>query len=1119
MSDSARLLDILDYWHKVEFFIPFDLDQVLGTRDDWSTKWLIERELPADPSSLWRVAVPQDRVLSGFKLYLGVFEMEAIEKFAQTLPMPVGVDAFDEAERTELDGRSCIASVSLNAHGEPIFEAVSVSTAPWALGQATRHGLAALSAGAFAEARERLGERLQNFQSARLRERFSDDDGDSPLPLSKEELLELLRLFVDWCGYEPTGDQPVALMQVLTTRAKKNTEDVGAIDASAREPADAADDIDDDDTVVEQAPAIDILNSFYIEDIERGMASVRDGDIPVTLRAYLTPLDDAQRVDLYTPHGRQAIVDALHPRRFNAGHWLEDASRKMSLMQQFAINAALGALEQDGLFSVNGPPGTGKTTLLRDVICENVVRRARLLAALPKAGDALASVATEVQFADKTVKIRALLPELTGFEMVVASSNNAAVENISNDLPKRKQLGQAWRDMSHLQPVAHKIAAQTDEGKFAKLEPGDVPWGLISCVLGRAQNRRRFAERFYFGELPEHLRDDSAAPCHIRDWVARYTGVNFDNAKRAFLKLDDAVRTAIEERARYADLHAELSAMTESEFTRQAQSNVDAAEASERDAAAATRIADDDLRAQEARLTELQEDERLIDRSAPGRLARLFRTGTARRHAVDVGENAQAQREIRGGLSNRRKLAKDRESQLRQSRAELDRARTVLDETRAVWTRKHAALSQFQERFASIPMPASLDALETDEVQMSGMWQDEGFAHLRSQLFAAGLMLHQAWLADVARKNGPGFGGNLFAINRLLIGKWPDNPAHVPLIWQSLFMIVPVVSTTFASFARQFRHMGPGSIGWLFIDEAGQAVPQAAVGALWRAKRAMVVGDPLQIEPVFTVPTRLIDALAQSSPHTASGECSPARTSVQRLADDANPYGTRVSVDGERPLWIGSPLRVHRRCADPMFSIANRIAYQGKMVFGLDTRDPPGDAPGFGKSAWVDVRGKTERKQVVPRQIELVVELVAKSYAKDRSLPPLYVISPFKAVKDELRRRLLEIDWQGMTGERGPSRKAWSKWCADRVGTVHTFQGKEEKIVVFVLGADRDGRGAAVWAASKPNLLNVALTRAQHRIYVIGDAGLWGGLPHFDAALPLLEGTTAEAWLDRLDVA
>ena len=51
------------------------------------------------------------------------------------------------------------------------------------------------------------------------------------------------------------------------------------------------------------------------------------------------------------------------------------------------------------------------------------------------------------------------------------------------------------------------------------------------------------------------------------------------------------------------------------------------------------------------------------------------------------------------------------------------------------------------------------------------------------------------------------------------------------------------------------------------------------------------------------------------------------------------------------------------------------------------------------------------------------------------------------------------------------------------VGTVHTFQGKEAPVVFFVLGADKQSSGAAQWAVSEPNMMNVAATRAKKEFY------------------------------------
>ena len=426
---------------------------------------------------------------------------------------------------------------------------------------------------------------------------------------------------------------------------------------------------------------------------------------------------------------------------------------------------------------------------------------------------------------------------------------------------------------------------------------------------------------------------------------------------------------------------------------------------------------------------------------------------------------------------------------------------------------KWNAYRQYQNRFAHIRLPEKYDELQNDDFQIAGLWQDNELNDARSRLFGCALQLHEAWLAEVAITGG-GFGSNLFLISEFLKGSAGLNKEQTLSVWQSLFMVIPVVSSTFASFARQFRDVGAGCLGYLFIDEAGQAVPQAAAGAIWRAKRVMAVGDPIQIEPVFTTPPPLVRTLERIAALPDCANVSPTEVSVQILADRCNAFGASVLRKGESDAtWIGSPLRVHRRCADPMFSIANYIAYDNKMIFGNTDpakRQPPKQDFYLGSSSWIQIAGEATSRQFVQEQADLVIRMLIEIVRHSGGLPDLYIITPFKQIKTELCKKIA-----GDTALK--TIEDLQQWCRMRIGTVHTFQGKEEKMVWLVLGCDAKTDSAAQWAAGKPNLLNVALTRAKHYVFVIGDKDLWADKKYFDVAAKNLPQIDAQEFYSRAE--
>lgn len=172
-------------------------------------------------------------------------------------------------------------------------------------------------------------------------------------------------------------------------------------------------------------------------------------------------------------------------------------------------------------------------------------------------------------------------------------------------------------------------------------------------------------------------------------------------------------------------------------------------------------------------------------------------------------------------------------------------------------------------------------------------WTCAGFDRAREELFYQALMLHKAFtLSSNCVKQ------NLRRLFAMWDGKFTDKAdcraAYADLL-NTLLLIVPVISTTFASVQSFLDGVQAEELGLLVVDESGQATPQSALGALWRTRSAIVVGDPLQVEPIVTIPAELRKRFADEN-----GIPEPYRLpdlSVQVLADPVQPLWRRPDAE------------------------------------------------------------------------------------------------------------------------------------------------------------------------------------------------------------------------------
>lgn len=1070
VGTNAERAEIIRFWRAVEMFSAREVNRerrVYAVERGEPLPWEAGHELASHPlgaGEAWRHLV-----------YVGVYPRESVFEVVRQRFAP-DEDSFDERPA----GMSALAAFVVSDEGRPLLGSEVLSSCAWAMGRLLRSGPTALDwLAGFEDAGKAFSRAFEDV--------VASDPEDAGAEALRQRDHEVGRR-IGWEALDACLDAAVDVTETATVLAYREIR-IHSLKVSKHNAL--------------KVDGHDLLNSFIAHDLAMVATQVESDSVGAALREYLRPdadLDLTGRVDVRKRLG--AVLEATAPKRIPLGRWPSKPEHPLVLSQQLAVNAALEMRETGpGLLAVNGPPGTGKTTTLRDLIAGLVVERARQLAELSHPREAFAGT-RQWSTENYTRTVHLWKSQLTGFEMVVASANNGAVENVTNEVPADDAIDEVWRDEAERLDYFPGIATALlnidldapKEGSELGPERRKDAWALVAARLGNKRNRGRFVDAFWYrtpsrGRDAQDDADASQLPAGAQGVDQAFSGlleilrhyernpspVAWEESVTEFRQVLDHAESVQADRDRVYGcltdrprLERELQAAQQALTS--AQNDLAAARAELAEAERAEQASQAERRRRvDLRLEHRQFRPKLLEwLTTFGRAMRDWRQKdqalasevAAAEQAMDLahGEVTRLARAVDLG----RQVVLDREEGMRHSEGEVAAVHAVLDEARTTLGPGFPDVDWGRDRTRR---------------EVGALWTDEAWNRARSELFLAALRLHKAFLQGAPTEMRQ----SLHAAADLVGG---SAPAEVPedaaqAAWQSLFFVVPVVSTTFASFARVFSHLGQESLGWLFIDEAGQASPQNAVGALWRSKHAVIVGDPLQLEPIANLPFRAEQAIRGG--FGVDEQWLPSRSSVQRVADRVTRLGTWLpGPDG--PLWVGAPLTVHRRCDEPMFGIVNDIAYDGLMIDGTGSaraEEFDNAYPSLPTSEWIDVASEASEGHWVPDegvQLALILEALATS---GFDMSQAMVIAPFRDIAERLRRYCSR--YPGLVG-----------------GTVHTAQGKEADVVILVLGSDPQRPGARRWAAGKPNLLNVAVSRARRRLYVIGNHQAWATERHFD---------------------
>lgn len=357
-------------------------------------------------------------------------------------------------------------------------------------------------------------------------------------------------------------------------------------------------------------------------------------------------------------------------------------------------------------------------------------------------------------------------------------------------------------------------------------------------------------------------------------------------------------------------------------------------------------------------------------------------------------------------------------------------------------------------------------------------------------------------------------------LKQLMAEQLLDESQHQHI--RALLRTIPVVASTTATwssekYAPSVRDSHTEEALFQFdvaiIDEASQLTIPAILGALRFAKRFILVGDEKQLPPLVLSKEAATQGLADSlfsflkaqdedymKEHAQEKAACVALRIQYRMNQWISHFASRVFYDGTLIAAPAVAKRVLEYHVGAQF-IAPTVTSTTPTT--LTTLTP--------EAAWltqtlrpeyplvfVNVSSENERdglkiSNAEARAVRYVVQGLLKRGIAESDIG---IIAPYRAQVANIRRHLFsnneQTDWQALSSATPMS-----------IDTVDRFQGGERTVIImsFATTQTPDANSPRREFLTNPNRLNVALTRAQRKLVVVGHAAALQGLPYFERLL------------------